>query len=351
MPNITRIPAVNKQFCPQIQAIIDNKTKPLGSLGKLESVALQLALLQSQNASFTSQKITIPKPVMVIFAADHGIADQGVSIASSDVTGQMVANFIHGGAAINCFCRANNIDLYVVDAGIKNALDCESESFLVKRLGSGTADLSLQAAMTREQVQQGFEYGQQVVTKLTKKGENILLLGEMGIANTSSASALMCALSNYQAEQCVGKGTGITEQQYTHKLALIKKALTRLRAEDDLLTILAQFGGFEIVQMVGAILAAGKQKMPIVIDGFIVSIAALVAYRLAPDILDYFIFSHQSDEQGHQLLLKEMSASPLLSLGLRLGEGTGAALAWPLIQAAGYFYNDMASFESAGVTV
>lgn len=351
MPNITRIPAVNKQFCPQIQAIIDNKTKPLGSLGKLESVALQLALLQSQNASFTSQKITIPKPVMVIFAADHGIADQGVSIASSDVTGQMVANFIHGGAAINCFCRANNIDLYVVDAGIKNALDCESESFLVKRLGSGTADLSLQAAMTREQVQQGFEYGQQVVTKLTKKGESILLLGEMGIANTSSASALMCALSNYQAEQCVGKGTGITEQQYTHKLALIKKALTRLRAEDDLLTILAQFGGFEIVQMVGAILAAGKQKMPIVIDGFIVSIAALVAYRLAPDILDYFIFSHQSDEQGHQLLLKEMSTSPLLSLGLRLGEGTGAALAWPLIQAAGYFYNDMASFESAGVTV
>ncbi|MFT6926911.1 MAG: nicotinate-nucleotide--dimethylbenzimidazole phosphoribosyltransferase [Psychromonas sp.] len=288
---------------------------------------------------------------MIIFAADHGIADQGVSIASSDVTAQMVSNFIDGGAAINCFCQVNNIDLYIVDAGIKKALDCASECFFVQRLGSGTADFSLHAAMSREQVQQGFEFGRQIVTKLTQKGEHILLLGEMGIANTSSASALMCALTHYQIEQCVGKGTGITEQQYTHKLALIKKALTRLTEDDDVTTILAQVGGFEIVQMVGAILAAGQQQMPIMIDGFIVSIAALAAYRLAPNILGYFIFSHQSDEQGHHLLLQEMSAEPLLSLGLRLGEGTGAALAWPLIQAAAYFYNNMASFESAGVTV
>ncbi|HEY5715814.1 MAG TPA: nicotinate-nucleotide--dimethylbenzimidazole phosphoribosyltransferase [Psychromonas sp.] len=351
MPTLLDIPAVDKQFRLQIQAIIDNKTKPLGALGLLESVALQLALLQSQNASCAAQKIALPIPVMVIFAADHGIADQGVSIASSDVTGQMVANFTHGGAAINCFCRANEIDLYVVDAGIKNVPDCSSEHFFVKRLGAGTADFSQQAAMTREQVQQGLEYGQQVVTELLQKGANILLLGEMGIANTSSASALMCALTSHPIDKCVGKGTGITEQQYTHKLALIKKALIRITEESDVITILAELGGFEIVQMVGAILAAGKQQLPVMIDGFIVSVAALAAYRLAPNIIDYLIFSHQSEEQGHQLLLREMSASPLLFLGLRLGEGTGAALAWPLVRAACHFYNDMASFESAGVTV
>ncbi|MCG6202478.1 nicotinate-nucleotide--dimethylbenzimidazole phosphoribosyltransferase [Psychromonas antarctica] len=350
MINIS-IPTLNKRLSADVQIIIDNKTKPQGSLGLLEPLALQLALIQSQHATTPCQKITLSHPVMLVFAGDHGIADQGVSIAPSEVTTQMVANFINGGAAINCFCHANQIDFYVVDAGIKKELQYSSAKLIKHRLGNGTADFSVHNAMTLAQAQQGLIYGQQVTSEQIVQGMDILLLGEMGIANTSSASALMAALSEYSVEQCVGKGTGINEQQYAHKLQLIKQALTREPKENDTISILARFGGFEIVQIVGAMLEAGRQQIPIVIDGFIVTVAALAAYRLAPQILDYFIFAHQSEEQGHQLLLKEMSAKPLLSLGLRLGEGTGAALALPLIQAACCFYNEMASFESAGVTV
>jgi len=351
MNSIIDIPSINKQLSSAVQTIIDNKTKPLGSLGLLEPLALQLALLQSQNCTAPCQKISASNPVMVIFAADHGIAAQGVSIANSDVTMQMVVNFINGGAAINCFCRANQIELYVVDAGMKKQLSYASKYLLKNRLGNGTEDFSEQAAMSEEQVQQGLIYGQQIVVELIAQGTDILLLGEMGIANTSSASALMAALTDHPVELCVGKGTGITAEQYAQKLKLIKRALAREPKDNNVVAILSRFGGFEIVQMVGAILQAARQQIPIVIDGFIVSVAALAAYRLAPQVIDYLIFAHQSQEQGHQLLLQEMSATPLLLLGLRLGEGTGAALALPLIQAACYFYNEMASFESAGITV
>ncbi|TMM46849.1 nicotinate-nucleotide--dimethylbenzimidazole phosphoribosyltransferase [Colwellia ponticola] len=377
-----------------IQKKIDNKTKPLGALGALELLALQLALLTEQReknkaAAWRTHQISINKPSMLIFAGDHGINEEKLSIAPSAVTQQMVLNFLHGGAAINCFCQSNDIALTVIDCGILQAInandiaDINSKAtnnkavndtamaveLIEQRLGAGTENFSVKAAMTGAQLAQGFAYGEKLVKDKVNQGVELLLLGEMGIANTSSASALMAALTSYSVEQCVGRGTGITDEQLVNKVAIITKALQRVADkssslprvnQQEVTTILAELGGFEIVQMVAAILSAAAANIAIVIDGFIVSVAALVAVRLNKNVADYFIFAHVSQEKAHQLLLKELMAAqtfsdtkvqPLLSLGLCLGEGTGAALALPLIKAAASFYNNMASFESAGVTV
>ncbi|MCJ8321012.1 MAG: nicotinate-nucleotide--dimethylbenzimidazole phosphoribosyltransferase [Colwellia sp.] len=353
------IAPLNRQFQQKIQEKINNKTKPVGSLGQLESLAVQLALIQSQNSDDLVDKINLAKPLMLIFAGDHGINDHGLSIAPSAVTGQMVMNFLHGGAAINCFCQVANIEINVIDCGILQSVEGEYNNLVQQRLGNGTNDFSQQAAMSLAQVEQGFLFGQQLVEKAIGQGRKVLLLGEMGIANTSAASAIFSALSPYSVEQCVGLGTGINSEQLSLKIKLISTALLRLtnnekanQSEPDMVKqVLSEVGGFEIVQMVGTILAAANAKLPVIIDGFIVSIAAFAAMKINHNVGDFLIFSHVSQEQGHQLLLKEMDVTALLSLDLRLGEGTGGALALPLLQAAAGFYNDMASFESAGVTV
>lgn len=358
MPNIN---SLNKTLSRDIQSIIDDKTKPVGALGQLEQLALQLALIgQQKHECFTSLiKIDLAKPRLLIFAGDHGINDNNLSIAPSAVTRQMVDNFLHGGAAINCFCRSNNILFNVIDCGILSKVDVNDNNrglLIEQRLGAGTADFSKQAAMNKAQVKSGLAYGHQLVDNVLQGGCRLLLLGEMGIANTSSASAMMAALTEYSVEECVGTGTGISQEQLENKVRLIKQALTRLPDNcTDVETILSEVGGFEIVQMVGAILAAAANSLPIVIDGFIVSVAALVALSLNKNVADYLIYAHISQEKAHQLLLAKMipkdNIKPLLNLGLRLGEGTGAALALPLIQAAASFYNEMASFESAGVSL
>ncbi len=345
------IKPLDLDFAEKIKEKINNKTKPMGSLGQLEALALQLALLQNQQHCLWQEQLAPLKPVLVVFAGDHGISDEGVSIAPSSVTRQMVINFLQGGAAINCFCRSNNIVFNVVDCGLLEAIAEKSSMLITQRLGAGTYNFSRQPAMSLAQVETGLSYGDHLVAHYLRQGHNILLLGEMGIANTSSAAALMAALTSYSVEDCVGYGTGISSEQYQHKLALIKQALARLTGQEKIPELLSQLGGFEIVQLVGVIVAAAKQGLPVMIDGFIVSVAALLASKLEPNVLDYLIFSHQSDEKGHQLLLTYLQAKPLLSLGLRLGEGTGAALAFPLLTAAVSFYNDMATFDSAGVTV
>jgi nicotinate-nucleotide--dimethylbenzimidazole phosphoribosyltransferase len=357
----SNIPSLNLFFTEKIQQKIDTKTKPLGALGQLETLALQLALIQNQSTTKFQPKIGVLKPMMLVFAGDHGINEENVSIAPSAVTGQMVANFLHGGAAINCFCQVNNIPLNVVDCGILQAVEPmneqQAEILVVQRLGSGTKNFTTQPAMSLEQVEQGLGYGTLLVDKYCSQGINILLLGEMGIANTSSASALMALLTELDIEQCVGVGTGISDEQYQRKIALIKQAILRTKINkpvadsNAILSCLTEVGGFEIVQMVGTILAAAKQQISVVIDGFIVTVAAFIACGLNPNVNDYLIFSHQSQEKGHQLLLTKMKANPLLHLSLRLGEGTGSALAFSLIQSAVSFYNNMASFESAGVDV
>lgn len=330
-----------------IQSRIDQKTKPLGALGRLEELALQLALIQQR------EKIGIDKPTLLVFAGDHGIAQQGVSIAPSAVTRQMVLNFLAGGAAVNCFCQANDMRLKVIDAGILEPI--EDDRLIVQRLGAGTADLSLQAAMTALQAEQGVKLGAALAKAQAADGCSLLAFGEMGIGNTSSAAALLCAMTQLPTAACVGRGTGITESQLQHKQKLVAQAVQRLGQPDhqqhDPLTLLAELGGFEIAQITGAILGAAEAGIAMLIDGFIVTAAAMLAVRIAPRCRDYMIFAHGSAEGGHALMLESLRARPLLDLGLRLGEGTGAVLALPLLRAACAFYNDMASFESAGVTV
>lgn len=351
------IAAISARFDNSIQLRIDQKTKPVGALGQIEKLAATLASINATKTG-TWQVIEPLNARVLVFAADHGIAAQGVSIAPSAVTHQMVANFLNGGAAINCFCRSNDLPLDVVDAGIiepiPEALAAQVNNFVEQRLGAGTNDFSQQAAMSRDIVDKGIEYGRSVVNKAIAQGCNLLLLGEMGIGNTSSATALASVLTGRDVSELVGVGTGISDEQLTHKAALISQAVQRYltcHEKLDIYALLAELGGFEIVQMTGAILAAAQAGIPVLIDGFIVTAAALSACSLHANVRDYLIFSHQSDEQGHRVMLEHMQAKPLLNLALRLGEGTGAALAYPLLRAAVVFYNEMASFESAGIDV
>ncbi|MBW3694925.1 nicotinate-nucleotide--dimethylbenzimidazole phosphoribosyltransferase [Vibrio sp. T187] len=341
---------LDTKYSQEIQHRIDQKTKPLGALGQLENVAHQLALIQSQGLNKATQKIELKQPSIVIFAGDHGIADEGVSIAPSAVTQQMVLNFLHGGAAINCFCDINDIDLTVVDTGILLEVETDNAKLVRQRLGTRTENFAKQAAMQIAQVDEGIKLGKHIVSQRIEQGSNIVMFGEMGIGNTSSAAALLAALSKRSVEECVGLGTGITSEQLALKTELIQQGVGRCQGHDTL-EILAEVGGFEIVQMVGGFLACLEQKTPVVVDGFIVSVAAYIATLIEPEAREYMIFAHKSEESGHQILLELLEAKPLLDLGLRLGEGTGAALALPMIKAAAQFYNHMASFESAGVTV
>ena len=356
---------LDTQYSQYIQHRIDQKTKPLGALGLLEKVAHQLALIQSQGKEAAVEYIELNKPSIIIFAGDHGIADEGVSIAPSAVTQQMVLNFLSGGAAINCFCAVNNIDITVVDTGILLPVESDSDMLISQRLGTRTNNFANEAAMSLETVERGIELGTELVSRTISNGTNIIMFGEMGIGNTSSASAILSALANRAASECVGLGTGINDEQLARKVAVVEQGVARCKGLEpkdvkevkevkelkDIKEVLAQVGGYEIVQMVGAFLGAYQNKTPVLVDGFIVSVAAYVATLIEPNCRDYMIFAHRSEESGHKILLELLDAEPLLDLGLRLGEGTGAALAMPIIRAAAEFYNNMASFESAGVTV
>ena len=347
---------LDTQYSQYIQHRIDQKTKPLGALGLLEKVAHKLALIQSQGKETAVEHIELNKPRIIIFAGDHGIADEGVSIAPSAVTQQMVLNFLSGGAAINCFCAVNNIDITVVDTGILLPVESDSDMLISQRLGTRTNNFANEAAMSLETVERGIELGTELVSRTISNGTNIIMFGEMGIGNTSSASAILSALANRTAVECVGLGTGINNEQLARKVAVVEQGVARCKGIDakevkDIKEVLAQVGGYEIVQMVGGFLGAYQNKTPVLVDGFIVSVAAYAATLIEPNCRDYMIFAHRSEESGHRILLELLDAEPLLDLGLRLGEGTGAALAMPIIRAAAEFYNNMASFESAGVTV
>lgn len=346
------IKPLNSQFDALISDKINQKTKPLGALGLLEPLALQLVKIFSQSIESSSDFLAfegqITHPTLIVFAGDHGVAAQGVSIAPSDVTAQMVANFVNGGAAINVFCEQLGWQLEVVDCGMltqvlsQHVHDC--------RLGNITGPLNQQMAMSTDQVTHGFNNAKQLVLNLKNKGCNTLALGEMGIGNTTSAAAIMAAVLDLPASDCVGKGTGVSDEIVARKVAVVEQALERHRAHlHQPLTLLAALGGFEIVHIVGAMLSAAEQQMAILVDGFICTAAALVAIKINPHVKAYFIFAHNSNEQGHRKMLAYLDATVLLKLELRLGEGTGAALSLPLLQSALGFYNNMASFEDAAV--
>jgi nicotinate-nucleotide--dimethylbenzimidazole phosphoribosyltransferase len=349
------IPQLDHAQLPDIQHHIDTKTKPIGALGQLESIAKKLSLTQGYHSG-NYQYVEINHPTIMIFAADHGIAQNGVSIAPSEVTRQMVANFLAGGAAINCFCDSLDIDIKVIDAGILQPIETLHPMLINQSIAPGTADFSIKPAMTHVQAEQCLFMGQQAAVQQLQTGTNVLGFGEMGIGNTSAASALLSVLTGLPAQQTTGIGTGITSEQLDKKIHLIDLALQRVQqryACDSLdpQSALVEVGGFEIGQIVGAMLATASAGKTILVDGFIVSIAALIATRIAPQAQQFMLFAHCSAENAHQLLLKELNATPLLDLGLRLGEGTGAALAVPLLKVAANFYTNMATFDSAQVTL
>ena len=330
-----------------LQEKIDRKTKPLGALGQLEAVARRIGLIQQTLSP------RLERPHMLVFAGDHGAARAGVSAYPQEVTWQMVENFLAGGAAINVFCRQSGVGLSVVDAGVAHDFGGPREGLIDAKIAPGTGSYLDGSAMSAAQCAQAVEQGAGIVLGLAAAGCNVLGLGEMGIGNTASASLITHCLTGVPLADCVGRGTGLDDAGLARKQALLQQALARYRGaggDDDASKVLAEFGGFEIAGMVGAMLAAAEAKMVLLIDGFIVGSAALVASRLVPEVLEYCIFCHRSPEPGHAVQLAAMAAEPLLDLGLRLGEGTGAVLAYPLVNAAVAFLNEMASFESAGVS-
>lgn len=335
---------VDRSLAPALQAKIDQKTKPPGSLGRLEQLALQLGLIQG---TLTPH---LQRPHLLVCAGDHGAARAGVSAYPQEVTWQMVENFLAGGAAINVLARQAGIALVVADAGVNHDFG-ERPGLLHAKVAHGTANYLEGPAMTRAQCLEAIGQGTQAARAIAARGCNVLGLGEMGIGNTAAASLLTHCVTALPLADCVGRGTGLDDAGLARKRKLLSQALDQWSGHSaDPLTILARFGGFEIAMLTGAMLAAAEAGMIVLIDGFIVTSALLVAHRICPAVLDYCIFAHRSDEAGHRGQLEYLQARPLLDLGLRLGEGTGAALAYPLVQAACAFLNDMASFESAGVT-
>ena len=334
----------NRDMDEAIQAIIDQKTKPIGALGALEQLALQAAAIQETLTPAWES------PHILIFAGDHGITQEGVSPYPAAVTAQMVLNFVRGGAAINVFCRQHELNLRVVDAGVN--FDFSAELPIIhQKIGHGTKNFLHEPAMSLEQVEAAIRAGSLLVAKISFSTNcNLIGFGEMGIGNTSAAALIMSEICQLPLYFCVGKGTGLDEEGLQHKLNILQKAQATHPQSKTPLEILQTFGGFEIAQMVGAILQAAENQMLILVDGFIATAAFLVAHALEPNVIDYAVFCHQSDEQGHKRMLEFLKASPLLHLGLRLGEGTGAALAFPLLDAALRFFNEMASFEQAEVT-
>lgn len=327
-----------------LQHKIDNKTKPRGALGRLETIALQLGRIQNTLTPDVSQ------PKMLVFAADHGVVEQGVSPFPQEVTMQMVMNFLAGGAAVSVFCQQHQVDLRIVDVGVKAEFP-EHPLLSQRKVAMGTQDLSVTEAMSPEQMAQALDVGRSEVNAAIESGSRILLFGEMGIGNTTTSSCLMAALTGLGPEQCVGPGTGADPAGVAKKAAVIRRALARIRMSDqDTSDIACQFGGFEIVAMAGAMLQSAHRKTAFVVDGFICTVALLLASRWQPAVTEYAIFAHHSEETAHGTLLDLLAAQPLLSLDMRLGEGSGAILALPLIQSAALFLNQMASFESAGVS-
>ncbi len=325
-----------------IQQKIDNKTKPLGALGKLETIAYQIATIQQ------SLEIKITNPTLVVFAADHGIANHGVSAYPQEVTRQMVENFLSDGAAINVFCKQNNIDLKIVDAGVNYDFP-KLEKLIDKKVAKGTQSFLQTPAMSLEELHLAFQFGKEITEQVANSGSNCIGFGEMGIGNTSSASVLMSVLTQIPIADCVGKGTGVDSEKYNKKVQLLSDAISNHNIT-NLEENLACFGGFEIIQMAGAMLEAYNKNMLVLVDGFIATVSYLIASIKNPEIKKNAIFCHCSSEKAHLTLLNYLNAEPLINLEMRLGEGSGVAVAFPIVQSAVAFFNEMASFESAGVS-
>ena len=327
------------------QARLDQLTKPQGSLGRLEDIARWCVMITGR------EHPQVTKKVLFVFCGDHGVAAQGVSAYPQEVTAQMVQNFVRGGAAITVLARQLGIQVQVVDVGVNADFASDLRGLIQRKIGRGTANFTRQPAMTWDAAVQAIEVGIALTTEAIHNGAQLIGAGEMGIGNTTSATALLCVLSGLSPEELTGAGTGIHEEARQKKIAVIRTALALYSSERAApLDILAHLGGYEIAAMVGVYLAGAAQKVPLLVDGFIATSAAWIACGLNPAVKGHLIFAHCSAEQGHQKVLDALQVQPLLDLKMRLGEGTGAALGMSIVESAVRLYNEMATFAEAAVS-
>lgn len=318
-------------------------TKPPGSLGKLEQVAITLAGLMG------TETPTIDPIRMVVFAGDHGVCAEGVSAFPQEVTAQMIANFASGGAAISVMAKELGASLEVVNLGTVGEVP-ELPGVVHQVIAPATANMAVTCAMTNSQVEAALNSGDKAAERAAQSGSRLFIGGDMGIGNTTSAAAIACALLGHSAQQLVGPGTGLNAEGVARKITVVEKALARHGNRKTPLEVLASLGGFEIAGLAGAIMGCAARGIPVLVDGFIVSAAALIAVNQQPGVRDWLLFGHRSAEPGHNAVLEALDASPLLDLGMRLGEGSGAAVAVPLLRSACALHNQMASFADAGVS-
>jgi nicotinate-nucleotide--dimethylbenzimidazole phosphoribosyltransferase len=322
----------------------DSLTKPAGSLGRLEAVSVQIAGIQGKPLPQIKNK------AVIVMAADHGVVAQGISAFPQEVTSQMVLNFLHGGAAINVISRQAGARVIIVDMGVAGKLEA-NPALLSRRVVAGTKDMSKGPAMTLLQAQQAVEAGIEIVNAECKKGLDLVATGDMGIGNTTASSAICAIMAGKNAAEVTGRGTGLDDKQLQNKIRVINEAITLNKPDAaKALEVLAKVGGFEIGGLAGVILGAAANRVPVVIDGFISGAAALIAAGICPQSRDYMIAGHCSVEPGHKIMLQHLGLKPLLDLEMRLGEGTGAALAMMLVETSVHILAEMATFAEAGVS-
>lgn len=337
------IKGLNNSLRPALQQKIDSLAKPKGSLGRLENLAMQIGLIQNT----LTPKLT--NPVNVIFAADHGIADEGVSQSPKEVTRQVVFNFLHGGSGVCFLARQHGFGMKIVDGGVDYDFP-PLPGLINKKIRKGTRNFLKEPALTQEEMEQAFQAGADIVSECHAEGSNIISFGEMGIGNTSAASMWMAAILKRPVAECVGAGSGLDEEGVRHKTRVLQRAMNRYSGSTDPFGVMRHFGGIEMIMAVGGMLRAAELGMIILIDGFIMTNCYLAAFFINPFMREYCIFCHCGGEKAHRKLLNTVCAEPLLDLGLRLGEGSGAVCAYPLVDSAVRMLNEMHSFEQENIT-
>ncbi|WP_198159934.1 nicotinate-nucleotide--dimethylbenzimidazole phosphoribosyltransferase [Brevibacillus parabrevis] len=333
----------NREASEQTRQHVDQLTKPLGSLGRLEELAVELAGMTGETFP------VVTPPGVLVFAADHGVAAEGVSAYPQEVTAQMVLNLVNGGAGINVFARQIGAIQKFVDVGV--AVEVEAPGVISRRIRSGSGNMLKEAAMSPEEAQQSLAVGIELAQQIIEEGAKVLIVGEVGIGNTTASSAILSALTGADPDEIVGRGTGLDDAGWQRKKAVVREALALHRPDaGQPLDVLAKVGGLEIGAMAGAVIGAASKRVPVLLDGFIATVAALLAVRLEPGVADYLIAGHRSQEPGHAFVLNVLGKQPLLDLNLRLGEGSGAAVAFSIVEASARMVREMATFASAGVS-
>jgi nicotinate-nucleotide--dimethylbenzimidazole phosphoribosyltransferase len=343
--NYPTIPPIDMNAAKQAQARQDNLTKPAKSLGRLEEISIQLAGMKSDPCPKVDRK------AVIVMAADHGVALEGVSAFPAEVTPQMVLNFLHGGAAINVLARQAGASVTIVDIGVASDFDPSLSGLLQRKVAHGTRNMAKGPAMTSAEAEKALACGMDVLAQVAEKGLDLIATGDMGIGNTTPSSAIVAVMTGLPVATVTGRGTGIDDAGLAHKVKVIEQAIALNKPDpNDALDVLCKVGGLEIAGLAGVMIAAASRRIPVVVDGFISTAAAMIAVGLVPDVRHYLFGSHQSVEIGHKAMHKHLGLVPLIDLNLRLGEGTGAVLVFHLIEASSRILREMATFEEAGVS-